>query len=289
MFNDNIENFEASLLEEERSLKTVEAYQGDIIQFFDYLEENGIEEIHNDVLKEYKNYLLFDKEVPNSEKKGLAPSSVNRKLISIHRYLEFNEIAAKTNPVKIQHQNFLENVVTKTEIDDIVTAARNDSNYKAIAIIRTLELTGMRASEVIQLKTDDIYSSEVMIIGKGNKSRIVLIPEELNQIWIEYCQKERTQMKKASIYKALFIGRRGPITRGGIDKLIKKYGEKANVDAPKNHAHGFRHGYCKTLDDNGVPINDIADLAGHSTIETTRIYTRKSKEELRDVINKIRK
>lgn len=289
MITDNLDMFEESLLEDDRSSKTIEAYQSDIIQFFDYLEANHIEEIHNDVLKQYKNYLLLQKELPHSDKKGLSPSSVNRKLISIHRYLEFNEIAAKTNPVKMQKQNFLENVVSKSEIESIVDAARKDSNYKAIAIIKTLELTGMRVSEVIQLTIDDIYSNEVMIVGKGNKSRVVLIPETLNKIWIEYYQKERCYMKKAKDFNNLFIGRRGPTTRVGIDKLLKKYGALADVDFEKNHAHGFRHGFCKTLDDNGVPINDIADLAGHSTIETTRIYTRKSKDELRSVINRMNK
>ncbi|UYZ39057.1 tyrosine-type recombinase/integrase (plasmid) [Clostridium beijerinckii] len=289
MIIDNLEAFETSLMEDERSSKTIEAYQSDIIQFFDFLEENNIKEIHNDVLKKYKNYLLFEKTVPNSDKKGLSPSSVNRKLISIHRYLEFNEISAKVNPVKMQRQNFLENVVSKSEIDGIVEEAKAQSDYKAIAIIRTLELTGMRVSELLQLTIHDIYLNEVKIVGKGNKSRLVLIPGTLNEIWIDYYKKERIFMKKAKEFDSLFIGQRGPTSRNGIDIIIKKYGELAGVNFEKNHAHGYRHGFCKTLDDNGIPINDIADLAGHSTIETTRIYTRKSKEELRNVINRINK
>ncbi|WP_315074470.1 tyrosine-type recombinase/integrase [uncultured Clostridium sp.] len=279
MIDENLEKFKKSLLEDDRSSKTIDAYISDIKQFFDYLEKNDLEQIHNDVLKQYKHHLLLELE--------LAPGSVNRKLISVHRYLEFNEIVAKTNPVKIQKQNFLENVVTKDEIDAIVAAARSNSDYKAVAIIRTLELTGMRAFELLQLTIHDIYSDEVMVVGKGNKSRMVLIPDSLKKVWLEYYNKERVFMKKARSYDALFIGQRGPTSKNGVDILIKKYGEIAGVDYERNHAHGYRHGYCKTLSDNDVPIDTIADLAGHSSIETTRIYTRKTKEELRNVIDKI--
>jgi len=268
----NLQMFREYLAKQEKSNKTIEAYMRDINQFMAYAKENKILEFHNDTMKAYKEYLLYER--------FLSPTSANRKLVAIHQFFAFIEVSATTTKVKIQSQNFLENVINKADIENIIDIAKAKKDYRTLAIVKTLELTGLRISEMLQLQIKDIHSNTIQIVGKGNKIRSVFIPKALNDVWLNYCRLGR--MNKGCDY--LFVGTRGHMTRSGVDKVLKKYGKLANVKKEKNHAHSFRHQYAKRLIDSGLAIDIVADLCGHGSIETTRIYTRKSKEELLNVI-----
>lgn len=267
-----IKEFKEFLIDKEKSEKTISAYLKDIHQFINYCKENNIYELHNDTLKAYKEYLLY--------KRFLSPTSVNRKLVAIHQYFMFCEIPVTTTKVKVQSQNFLENVISKDEIDRLIEVAKNNKDYRAVAIIKTLELTGVRVSELTQFTIKDIHSDTAQIVGKGNKIRSVFIPKSLRKVWMDYCKYSR----KNTSLDYLFVGKRGRLTRSGIDRIIKKYGALANVKFEKNHCHSYRHQYAKRLADSNVSIEVIADLCGHGSIETSRLYTRKSKEELLSII-----
>lgn len=268
-----IKEFQEHLIEREKSSKTVEAYTRDIHQFYNYLKTNNIIEIHNDTLKSYKDHLLHEK--------FLTATTVNRKLVAIHQYLSFNEISATTNIVKIQSQNFLENVLDKIEVDKMVDIAKAKRDLRAVALFKTLSLTGMRITEALSLTINDIHKNSVEIVGKGNKRRMVFIPKSLNKVWLQYC---RTGRYKTTI-DYLFVTQKGKMTRETADKIVKKYGELCNIPKEKCHCHSFRHLYCKRLGDNpNITIDVIADLAGHQDISVTRRYLRKSKEELLSVI-----
>lgn len=268
----DLQRFKKYLAKQEKSNKTIEAYMRDINQFMAYAKDNNISEFHNDTMKAYKEHLLFER--------FLSPTSANRKLVAINQFFAFIEVSATTTKVKVQSQNFLENVVNKADIENMIALAKTKKDYRTVAIIKTLELTGLRVSELLQIQTKDIHSSTIQIVGKGNKIRSVFIPKVLNTVWLDYCRLGR--INKGSDY--LFVGTRGHMTRSGIDKILKKYGRLANIKKEKNHAHSYRHQYAKRLIDSGLAIDVVADLCGHGSIETTRIYTRKSKEELLSVI-----
>ncbi len=85
----------------------------------------------------------------------------------------------------------------------------------------------------------------------------------------------------------LFVGQRGPITRQTVHNIIKKYSKMSDVPLNKAHCHSFRHKYAINLINNDVSIDTVADLLGHKDINTTRIYTRKTKKELLNIINSI--
>lgn len=272
---DNISDFIAFLKEKERSQKTIDSYILDISQFYNYLAENKIKEINNDSFKKYKGYLINER--------FLLPTTVNRKLTSIHQYLAFLEIAATTTIVKVQAQNFLDDVLTKEEIDRIVYIAKSKRDLRAVALIKTLELTGMRISEALQLTINDIHKNSIQIVGKGNKIRTVFIPKSLNKIWLDYCRNGRVY--KGTDY--LFVGERGAINRQTADRMVKKYCKLGGIDMSKAHCHSLRHLYCKRLSDKDVSIDVIADLAGHQDISVTRRYMRKSKEELLNIIESL--
>lgn len=268
-----IKQFQEFLLEKEKSPKTIEAYTRDIRQFQQYLKDNHIVDVHNDTMKNYKEYLLH--------RRFLSTTTVNRKLVAIHQYLSFSEISATTNIVKIQSQNFLENVLDKSEVDKMVDKAKENRDLRAVALFRTLLLTGMRITEALSLTINDIHKSSVEIVGKGNKRRMVFIPRSLNKTWIQYCRNGRYN----TTLDYLFVTQKGKMTRETADKIVKKYGELCNIPIEKCHCHSFRHLYCKRLGDNpNITIDVIADLAGHQDISVTRRYLRKSKEELLRVI-----
>jgi integrase/recombinase XerD len=268
----SLDGFQDYLIEKEKSDKTIKAYLVDINQFFDYLKENNITELHNDVIKTYKEYLLYHK--------FQVPTTVNRKLVAIHQWCLFNEIAVTTTKVKVQNQNFLENVIDKSSIDKMVEIAKSKRDLRAIALFKTLQLTGMRVSESLSLTIKDIHKDTIQITGKGKKIRMVFVPKVLKQIWLDYCRNGR----KYTYTDYLFVGERGRMTRVGADYIIKKYAKLANVKIETAHAHSFRHHFCKSLSEKEISIDTIADLAGHSSIETSRLYIRKSKEELLSVI-----
>lgn len=268
----DLQEFKEYLIEREKSDKTIKAYMRDIVQFKKYLEENKIDEIHNTVIKEYREYLLY--------KRFLTPTSANRKLVSVNQYCAFNEINILKIRVKVQMQNFLENVITKEETERMIDIAKKKKDYKAIALIKGLELTGLRIFELLQITTKDINKSTIQIVGKGSKIRSVFIPSSLNKVWRQYCRNGRKNCQ----LDALFVGERGKMTESGTDYIIKKYAKLANVPIEKAHHHSWRHAYILRLLDKGVKIEEIGDLVGHSNINITKSYARKTKEQLLSII-----
>lgn len=268
----DLQGFQDYLIEGEKSEKTITAYLRDILQFMEYCKENDIKEWHNTTMKQYKEYLLYTR--------FLTPASANRKLVAINQYCSVNEISATTAKVKIQTQNFLENVVTKTETERMVETAKRKRDARAVALIKTLELTGMRISEVLQLTIRDINKDAVLITGKGKKMRTVFIPKSLNKIWLTYCRTGR----RNTVLDYLFVGQRGRMGTDGADYLVKKYARLSDVNIDKAHCHSWRHAYILRLLEKGVNIEEVADLVGHSNIQITRSYARKTKEQLLSII-----
>lgn len=268
----DLKEFKEYLIEREKSDKTIVAYMRDVRQFKEYLKENNIEEIHNTIIKDYREYLLY--------KRYLTPTSANRKLVAIHQYCAFNEINTLNIRVKVQLQNFLENVITKEETERMIDIAKRKKDYRTIALIKGLELTGLRIFELLQITTKDINKSTIQIVGKGNKIRSVFIPSSLNKIWRQYCRSGRIKSQS----DALFIGTRGKMTESGTDYIIKKYAKLANVPIEKAHHHSWRHAYILRLLERGVSLEETSSLVGHATINQTAQYARKSKEQLLSII-----
>ncbi len=242
-----------------------------MIQFFNYLDlkEIAISDITSKEIELFKSKLLRD---------GLKPKSINRKLTSINQFLKFLDAQVKMRKVKEQKQNFLNDVITKEEIEKIL----KHCNIRDKAIVMTLWKTGMRVSELLQLRVKDIGKDSIDIEGKGGKHRDILITAELNEILKEYLN-----VRLPTARNELFTGERGALKRGSINKILFKYAKIARVRKEKVHPHNFRHAFCKALADKKVSINIIADLAGHQSLDTTRIYTRNTKKELMRIIEDI--
>jgi integrase/recombinase XerD len=260
---------------EERSKLTISSYISDVRQFLGFISKD-IQNLKKDDIEAFKQDL---------NGKGFKVKTINRKLVSVKQFIDFlNEkkglgIAVKIKPEKQQRQDYLEEMLDKEDFEKMVRAAVGSNDTRAKAIFYTLLYTGMRVSEMLQLEVNDIEKEYISVKGKGSKYRDIFVPARLRTVWVEYV-KERSKTSEK-----LFTGQRGPINRQTVHNMIKKYAKLSGVSDVKAHAHNFRHFYCKMLIDKGTPIDTVADLAGHSDINTTRIYTRKTRKELMAAIN----
>ncbi|ERI91014.1 phage integrase, SAM-like domain protein [Clostridiales bacterium oral taxon 876 str. F0540] len=274
---DYLDYFYNYLKKRDLSLNTIVSYKSDAEQFLDFINKPALSMDKNDIVN-FKNYL---------EENELNVSSINRKLISIKNFLDFlNEeynasLTINIKQIKMQHQQYLDDLIFKEDFDKLINCAREYKDNRAEAIFQTLYLTGMRVSELLQLEVTDVGKNYLSIKGKGNKYRTVFIPPKLVEVLNEYIKQRIAKGDK------LFTGQRGPINRQTVHNIIKKYAKIAGLNINAAHAHNFRHLYCLSLVEKGLSIDVVADLAGHSNINTTRIYTRKTKEQLMMAINEL--
>lgn len=269
----NLQDFKQSLLDNDKDIKTIECYLYDIKEFLKRIE--NINSISNEDVKNYKNYLL-------SERK-LNVKTVNRKLVAIKHFLTFNNITVNIKQEKVQSQNFLDDMLSNNDIERMIRSMEKKNDIRAITIVHTLRMTGMRISEMLQLTIDDAESDYISIVGKGKKHREIFVSPRLKTIWNDYLKVRNNRVNT----DALFTGQRGAINRQTVHNIIKHYAGQSRIKKSKAHAHNFRHKFCKDLSDKGVTLDSIADLAGHQDINITRIYTRKTRKELMDIIDKI--
>lgn len=274
---DYIEDFELYLDENDKSPITIESYLRDIKQFTEIIQK----EIDQVTKKDLRYYI---RELKNMK---MSVKSINRKLTSLNQYVRFmneeydSNITLQIKNQKIQSQDYLEEMLSRDEFEALISSTEREQDYRAKAIFYTLFYTGMRVSEMLQLEVADVEKEKIQIRGKGNKYRNIFIPEKLREVWKEYMEVRR------SITQKLFTGTKGPLTRIGIHKIIKKYAKISGINDKIAHAHNFRHLFCISLLEKGFSIDIVADLAGHSNINTTRIYTRKTTSELVEVINQL--
>jgi integrase/recombinase XerD len=271
----DLEQFKEYLLESEKGKQTIEAYGCDIKQFFNFYKKD-INIIDKVDIKEYIEYL---------HTKEFSIKSINRKLVSLHQYIEFfndinnSKIVVKVKRLKVEQQNFINDMLDINSVRRIVRAAQKDNDIRFITLIFTLFYTGARVSEMLQIKTKDINKNSIVINGKGNKYRELLIPKKLQRQW-EIYNKSKTIKTEY-----LFSGTNGHLSRQTVHNNIKHYtGQARGIDLKISHAHSFRHLYAQSLGKLGVNPMIVAQLLGHS-LTITGVYMQVSKKELLNIIN----
>ncbi|NEZ88441.1 integrase [Clostridium botulinum] len=272
---DILKDFIIFSIEKDKRFKTIENYLIDLRQFFKYLDfkEKEINTLTSSDIESYKKYLF---------REGLKAKSINRKLTSINQLFKSINInyGVKCKRMKEQKQTFLDDVLTRDEIEKMLKKC--GTNIRDKAIIMTLYKTGLRVSELLQLRIRDIRKKSIEIEGKGGKYRYIIVPKELKEIWLQYLK-----VRKPVETDKLFVGTNGEMHRHNINRIIKKYAVQARITKGKAHPHALRHSFCKALAIQNVGIEVIADLAGHEDLNTTRIYTRQTQKELREKIELI--
>lgn len=255
--NERIQKFKQYLIEEEKSDNTIEKYIRDVYTFALWLQDG---ETDKTVVLEYKKKLM----------EHYAPASVNSILSSLNSFFTFNEwFDFKIKTLKIQRQIFSskDKELTKAEYERLLTAAKNKKNKRLYYLMQTICSTGIRVSELKFITVDAVKSGQATINCKG-KMRIVIMPKQLCKMLKEYIKENNMTSG------AVFTSRNGvPLDRHAIWKSMKALCESAGVAKDKVFPHNFRHLFARTYYSLQKDIVRLADILGHSSVNTTRIYT----------------
>ena len=287
----SIENFKNYLkLERGLSMNSIESYEFDLIQFKNFIIENSINEspkkCSSSTVKRYlyKNF---------SNKKSRSQARSISALKSFFNYLLFEgEIhSSPLNDIESPKiENKLPEVLTEDEIKRLISSVNLDSEFgqRNKAIIEVLYGTGIRVSELTDLKLSNIFFNEniIKVTGKGNKERFVPLGK-IASIEIKKYLNNRDKLKINSKFSdVLFLNRYGrQLTRSMIFKVINDSSKNAEIDK-KISPHTLRHSYATHLLKNGADLRTIQLILGHESITTTEIYTHLDTFHLEDVLKK---
>ena len=230
-------------------------------------------EVNKEQLLEYKDFLI----------QHYNPNTVNVRILAINKYLGYlNKDKLKLRCVKIQRKNFLENVVSNSDYIYFKRRLKKLDNKQLYFAVWFMAATGARISELVKFKIEHIYVGYIDLYTKGGKLRRIYIPKKLQRealLWIE-------NQKRDSGF--LFLNKYGnPISTRGIAQQIKRYAIKFGLDSKVIYPHSFRHRFAKNFLDKHNDLALLADIMGHESIETTRIYLRKTSTEQKEIIDRV--
>lgn len=296
---DAIKNFKFHCeFEKNLSKKTLQAYTIDLNQFESYesFTSMRINDFNKNLLKDYIKYLY---------QQNFKAKTIKRKLAVIKTfftYLEFDEIILVTPfrkmNISIKEPKLLPKTMDLKEIRKILKyiysckdSLLEKESYSYMAIVRDLAVievlfsTGMRVSELCNIKTSDInlQTGNIKIYGKGSKERVIQIcKNEVKKILREYQSLFKSQLLENEFY---FINRlNNKLSEQSVRFMIKKYQKQSGL-IKHITPHMFRHSFATLLLEEGVDIRYIQHMLGHSSISTTQIYTKVNMKQQRKILN----
>ena len=205
------------------------------------------------------------------------PNTVNLKTVSMGVYLGFIGFTEyRFKKQKIQKKTFCNTAINEEQYKKLLDWAK-DNQPNVWLIARVIAGTGVRVSELIELKTADLEKGYKDITGKGNKIRRIYFPKKLVEDIKEKCGAEYIVENRYG----------GKITTRGIEQILKKAAPKSGVPVEVMHPHSFRHFFAKQFLKERNDISLLGDLLGHSNLSTTAIYTRMTAEEQQKEINNL--
>ena len=293
-FSQAVQDFERYLLlDMNRSANTIQSYGRDLAKFQAYLTEQGIDKV--EAIDEVTVRAFLAK----LSQESYAASSTSRMLSSLKQFFLFlrKEGILETNPMSLVHRpkqgRHLPKVLTASEIEALLQAPDTSSPHglRDRAIFELMYATGLRVTELVRLKLEDLHLELgfIQTLGKGDKERLVPLIDEAIE-WLEaYLEQVRPSFLRlagSASPQEVFLTERGKaFTRQGIWKNLNKYvalaGIKQNVSP-----HMLRHSFATHLLENGADLRMVQELLGHADISTTQIYTHISTQRLQEVYRK---
>lgn len=257
-------DFEEYLKAQEYAANTIASYLFAAKQ----LKQNA-SPITNQSLLEHKEWLVS----------SFAPKTANNRIGAINVYLDFLEYnGIRLKGVKVQQKPFLNNVITNDEYRRLRDGLKQDEDWFWYFVVRFLACTGVRISELRKFEHVHLLTGHMDIVSKGQKLRRVYIPAILQAEALNWCTHE------GKTEGALF-GDRSALTSRGIALGLKRAAERYGVNPDVVYPHSFRHLFAKNFISKNPDIALLADLMGHESIETTRIYLRHTAAEQRSAID----
>ena len=279
-------------LKVERGLSenTIASYGIDLKLFLEYLRENEIpsfKQVNKEVIV---NYMQSEK---NNNK---ANSSILRSVSSLRKFFQYlaHEKIIEKDPMFLidtpKQKQHLPQVLTKEEVEKLLHSPNTGQvlGLRDRAMLELMYATGLRISEIINLKLEDLHLTmgTLQTLGKGHKERIVPVGDEAIK-WINrYLEEARPKLLKQKRSNYLFLNFHGNnLTRQGVWKNLKAEVRKAGIQ--KNITpHTLRHSFATHILENGADLRIVQELLGHADISTTQIYTHLSNKQLADIYNR---
>ena len=266
---------------------TLLAYRRDLDKYIDYLSQKGIK-TGTQVNREHVSNFMFD-----LKKHDMSATTICRNLAAVkmfHRFL-VRENLAKEDPTTLVDTPKLwmriPSVLTQAEVESMIAAAsgKKIQQIRDQAILEILYASGLRVSELSDLKTTSINYDMgfVRAVGKGSKERIIPLGMKAREALQKYLLRARPQLLKDQTNDVLFLSRLGKkISRQSLWAVIKFYARKANIKKTIK-PHTLRHTFATHLLEHGADLRSVQEMLGHADISTTQIYTHVDKERLKSV------
>lgn len=269
------------------SENTIISYKNDIDEFLNFMNKENIDNINNVDYSVVRFYLM---DLYNQK---FGRNSVSRKLSSLRSFFKYlhNEEIVKINPFSLisspKKEKKLPKFLYNEDIEKIfnVPNINTDLGQRDLLILELLYDTGIRVSELVNIKIEDINFDDesIKILGKGNKERIVLYGIYAKEALENYINNGRKNLLKNKNNNYLILNAKGNnITSRGvrliIDNIIKKACLKTHISP-----HVLRHTFATHLLENGADILTVKELLGHSTLSSTQIYTHVTNERLKNI------
>ncbi len=268
------------------SENTVIAYIKDVRRFLEFVNKEMKDVNHSDVEK-------FIKSLSKGEITGghVVESTISRYLSALKSFFSYMELAGiiSSNPVeKVRHPRLRRKIpdfLSPQEVSDLLNVFDMEKNLREKTILSLLYYCGLRVSELCNLRLEDVSLSPPYIkvlMGKGNKDRLVPLNEKVVQFLEEYLEKEKPRFY-------LFPGKRNAslkMSESTVFRILKKASKKAGIK--KNvHPHVLRHSFATHLVMNNVSVKVVQELLGHSNLSTTSIYLHVADKEKYDAVKKL--
>lgn len=263
-----ITQFKAYLAKTNLAENTITSYVWTVTYYLEHYKE-----VNKKNLLAYKGYLV----------ENFKPQTVNLRLQAVNKFLEFSkQEELKMKFVKAQQKNFLENVISDADYKFLKTKLKADGYDQWYFIVWFMAATGARVSELLQIKAEHVSVGYLDLYSKGGKMRRIYIPKKL-------CTEAAKWLKERDLTTGyLFTNRTGNrLSTRGIAIQLKHFAESYGINREVVYPHSFRHRFAKNFLEKFNDIALLADLMGHESIETTRIYLRRTASEQQKIVDKV--
>lgn len=270
MVNKQVLAFQSSLKKEGVSPATITTYINSIDYLYKWL---GGKQLTADRLEEFKNHLMITN----------AASTVQVRIVAINRYLKFIKSDKQLKNIKLPKPHFKDNIISDKEYKKLCDVCLTNEKLRQgrmyYCIIRVLATTGIRISELLKLEIKDYKKGYADIISKANHARRVYIPKKTCEEVLAYA--EQRGIDSGFPFPPLSPGYKlNPRTLNRrISEQLKKLAALAKIDPENVYPHSFRHFFAKQFLKKNKDIVELADILGHTSIDTTKIYLQKTQAE----------
>ena len=266
--NHTLEQFQKYLTARNMSDNTIYVYRYAVSQFYHLYPQ-----LTSRNLQLYKVYLL----------EHYRPQTVNLRIRALNCFMEYRKSAITPVPmIKIQQKMYLDKIISQADYEYLKIRLAKYEEYTYYFIVRLIAATGVRVSELLTFQVEDILKGYKDIYSKGNKMRRIFVPSCLRSellAWLDSLCRRRGP---------LFLNRFGsPLSPAGIRAQMKAFALQYHMDPDVMYPHSFRHRFAKNFIEKCGDIALLSNLLGHESIETTRIYLRRTSTEQSRIVNKV--